>query len=149
MYSINCRRRMRSDDDLLVVDSIHPRFSHATWVAIAVGGGAVLGAGVSLIGMNKQGQANSAANQANQSAQNQQNQSAWSSYLMTRGIAPTGPVTPGVIPAAGNFQAVNTRLPLWATVSQTTVPIGNQAARGPIGGAAPGGAPVPFLLKKG
>ncbi len=81
--------------------------------AIALGVG-VLGAGVSLYGANKQKKAVDSANAANAALQEDQNQSAWNAYLLSRGINPTGAVT-GQIPQ--NAQAVNTRLPLWATAS--------------------------------
>lgn len=84
----------------------------------AVIGAAVIGAGATAYGANKQAKASKAAandtnamNAANTLATNKTN---WSNYLMTRGIAPTGDVTPGVLPAAGQFRSVNAKLPLWA-----------------------------------
>ncbi len=81
--------------------------------AIALGVG-LAGAAASVYGANKQKKSVDAANTANAGLQAEQNQSAWNAYLLSRGINPTGAVT-GQIPQ--NAQAVNTRLPLWATAS--------------------------------
>lgn len=84
---------------------------HHTWVAIGV---TVVGGAVSAYGANKQAKAvQSAANQ-NAASQDAQNQSAWASYLMSRGVNPSGAAT-GQIPS--NPQAINTKLPLWATAN--------------------------------
>lgn len=53
-----------------------------------------------------------AANNENQALQAKQNQSAWAAYLMSRGVNPNGAET-GTIPS--NPQAINSKLPLWAT----------------------------------
>lgn len=100
-----------------------------TWVAVGVGvGSMVVGAGVSMYGANKQRQATKDAQKANQTEQDKQNNAAWVNYLMQRGIAPTSSVETGVIPQAGNYQAVNTRMPLWMTVSRArTTPAGGTA----------------------
>lgn len=87
---------------------------HHTWVAVAVGGGALLGAGASIYGANKQSQAAKDASKQNAESQADQNAAAWSNYLMTRGINPSGAAT-GQIPT--NPQAINARLPLWATAN--------------------------------
>ncbi len=81
------------------------------WVGI---GSAVLGAGTSIIGANKQAKAVGAANDQNAALQEQQNQSAWNAYLLSRGINPGGAKT-GELPT--NPQAVNSKLPLWATAN--------------------------------
>jgi hypothetical protein len=80
----------------------------------------MLGAGAvaTVYGANKQSQDNKAAQAQNAQLQTQQNNSAWTNYLMTRGMAPTSPISAGVIPTEGQYRAVNTRLPLWATVSK-------------------------------
>lgn len=80
------------------------------WTAIAT---TAVGTGASLYGANKQAKAVQAANDQNAKLQAEQNQSAWNAYLLSRGINPTGATT-GQIPA--NAPAVNTKLPLWATV---------------------------------
>lgn len=87
-----------------------------SWVAVAV---AAIGAGTTLYGANKQAKANAAAQNQNIASQDTQNQAAWGNYLMTRGIAPTSPVQPGVLPQPGGYQVVNTKLPLWATIKNT------------------------------
>lgn len=87
-----------------------------TWVAVAV---TTVGVGANLVGQNAQKKANNAAIAANQNAQTTQNNAAWTNYLMSRGIAPTSPVAAGVLPGAGQYRAVNARLPLWANVGST------------------------------
>lgn len=67
-------------------------------------------------GQSDQKKANAAALAANQQNQDTTNKIGWSNYLMQRGIAPTGNVTPGQLPAAGQYRSVNTRLPLWMTL---------------------------------
>lgn len=86
---------------------------HHTWVAIGVG---VAGAAASVYGANKQAKSNKEAQASNAALQGDQNQSAWASYLLSRGVNPTGAQT-GQLPS--NPQAVNTRLPLWASVKRT------------------------------
>ncbi len=81
----------------------------------AVGISAAVSLGTAAYGASEQRKANNKAMDQNATLQGQQDSSAWSSYLMSRGMAPTGKVTPGVIPAAGQFKIVNTRLPLYAT----------------------------------
>lgn len=78
---------------------------------------AVVGAGIGLIGANQQKKANEGAQNQNLAAQASQNDSQWGNYLMTRGIAPTSPTTPGVLPQEGQYKVVNSRLPLWMTVN--------------------------------
>lgn len=82
------------------------------WVAV---GTAVLGTGTALYGQSQQRKAQNQANDQNRAAIEQADRGAWNNYLMQRGIygadAPTGTI-PGMTPGA----AVNTRLPLWATV---------------------------------
>jgi hypothetical protein len=81
------------------------------WVGI---GTAVLGAGTSIYGANKQKQAQQDANNANQASIADADQSAWNAYLMQRGLNAGGTAPFGVIPQ--NAQAVNQKLPLWANV---------------------------------
>jgi len=103
----NVRRRSLDEGDVRTT-------KHHTWVAVAVGGSAVLGAGVSMYGANKQSQAARDAAKENKESQAAQIAAAWSNYLMTRGIKPSGAST-GQIPQ--NAQAINARLPLWATAN--------------------------------
>ena len=72
------------------------------------------GIGASIYGANKQAKAVKAASAENAAAQDRQNASAWANYLMTRGVNPAGAQT-GQIPA--NPQAINAKLPLWATAN--------------------------------
>lgn len=80
------------------------------------GGAAVAGTALSLIGQNQQKKANQGAQAQNQRNLDTQNQHQWVNYLLSRGMNPTGAVTPGYIPRAGQYEPVNTRLPLWATM---------------------------------
>jgi len=83
------------------------------WVGI---GTAVVSAGTSLYGANKQSKDNKAAQAQNAALQGEQNQSAWASYLMSRGVNPAGAQT-GQLPT--NPQAINAKLPLWASVKRS------------------------------
>jgi hypothetical protein len=96
---------------------------HHTWVAVAIGGSAVLGAGVSAYGANKQAKANESAQNQNAQLQRDQNNSAWQAYLMSRGINPMG-ATAGTIPT--NAPAINARLPLYANVNVKRSPTGSR-----------------------
>lgn len=87
------------------------------WIAV---GTAVVGTATNLYGANKQAKAIEASNASNQEEQDKQNNSAWASFLLGKGVAPTTPVTAGVMPSAGNYTAVNTRLPLWASMNTPT-----------------------------
>ena len=89
-----------------------PRFArHHTWVAVGVG---VAGVAASAYGANKQSKDNKAAQNQNVASQEEQNRLAWANYLMTHGLNPANAQT-GVLPANG--QAINSRLPLWATAN--------------------------------
>ena len=90
------------------------------WVGI---GTAVVGAGASIYGANKQSQAIKDANNANATATDKQNNAAWVAWLMSRGIQPTGETTYGQIPTSGNYVATNTKLPVWATMTDTSAPL--------------------------
>lgn len=81
------------------------------WGAAIAG---ALGVGASLYGANKQAKDNQAAQSQNADLQAQQNNSAWQAYLMSRGINPMG-ATAGTIPTGA--QAINSKLPLWATMT--------------------------------
>ncbi len=98
------------------------------WVGI---GSVVVGAAGTLYGANAQKTANNKAMDANVAAQDKQNNSAWTNWLMSRGIQPNSPVQAGVTPGPGQYTAVNTKLPLWATMS---VPVGGGNAPGGLGG---------------
>lgn len=98
---------------------------------------AVVGAGTSLYGSNKQAKANAATNAANAKAvsdtnatnkamADEANKLAWAQWLLQRGINPGSSVTPGVIPQGTG--AVNTRMPAWATVKRV-VPAGRAPIR--------------------
>lgn len=138
MHELKLRRlHSRTEDEERDGNAgIHPRFSYASWVAAAVVGSGLIGAGTALYGANKQSQDNRAAQDQNARLQQDQNNAQWTNWLMTRGVAPTSPVTAGVMPTAGNYTATNTRLPLWANINL------------PTPRAAPTGAKVPFLVRK-
>lgn len=87
-------------------------------------GAAILGAGATVYGANKQASAQSDANAANAASVAGSDQSAWNSYLLSRGIQGNNAPT-GTIPTDG--AAVNTKLPLWANV--TTTPAGGGVAK--------------------
>lgn len=96
---------------------------------IAAGAG-LAGAGLSLYGANRQAQANQAAQDQNAQLQRDQNNASWTSWLLSKGIQPSSPVTAGTIPTAGNFTAANTRLPLWATIQRPTMNVPSAANGG-------------------
>lgn len=96
------------------------------WIPIAA---TALGIGASLYGANKQSKDNASAQAQNAALQKEQNNAQWANWLMSRGIAPTTPVDAGVMPTEGNFRAVNTRLPIWATMTRPTATT-NQGAPG-------------------
>lgn len=83
---------------------------------------AVIGAGASAYGANKQAKSNASAQAQNAALQKEQNDASWANWLMTRGITPTTPVAAGTMPTAGNYTANNTRLPLWATMQRPAAP---------------------------
>ncbi len=104
------------------------------WIGI---GAAVLGAGASLYGANKQSKAVKDAAATNATSQDAQNQSAWASYLMSRGVNPSGAST-GTIPS--NPQAINAKLPLWANAAFSSGPKGwrkKGTGGAPVGTLAP------------
>lgn len=113
MHSLTTRFRHRSTEDAENQGNLHhPKFSHATWGAVAVG---VIGAGTSLYGANKQAKSQAATNAANQASVEKADQAAWVNYLLQRGLA-VDPNTPtGSVPTTG--RAVNTKLPLWMDLS--------------------------------
>ena len=125
-----------------LVDGEEPRtMRHHTWVAVAIGGSAIVGAGVGLYGANKQSQNVSDTNAANAQLQTQQNNSAWQAYLLSRGVNPQG-ATAGNMPAT--MQATNTRLPLWATWTMPGTPAvaGTPGTRRLVRRTPAGGAPA-------
>jgi len=97
------------------------------WVGI---GTAVLGAGTSIHGANKQKQAQEEANKANQASIANSDLSAWQGYLMQRGLNPSGVTQFGQIPT--NAQAVNTKLPLWANVRMNPAAVTARTAGTPM-----------------
>lgn len=97
------------------------------WVGI---GALVVGAAGTLYSSNAQKKASQAATNANVSSQDKVNDSAWTAWLMSKGIQPTTPVSAGTIPTAGNYSAINTKLPIWANVNYgTSVPGSNGGIR--------------------
>ena len=84
-------------------------------MAAAVGVG---GLAMAYKGQKDQKKANAAANATNEANQTEMNRIGWSNYLMQRGMAPPTNIQPGVIPQAGQFKAVNTRMPLWMTLNR-------------------------------
>lgn len=137
-----------------LADGEEQRFMrHHTWVAVAIGGSAIVGAGVGLYGANKQSQAVADTNKQNAELQTQQNNSAWQAYLMSRGLNPQGAAA-GVIPT--NPQPINARLPLWANVNVTTgpktwtrTPSRTPAGAGRILGLNTGGTPAAAPMSYG
>lgn len=124
MIDLPARKRRCHDEAQQIAEASatsHPVRSRASvaWIGAGI---AAVGLVTNVVGANKQASAISDANAANQSAQAQQNSGAWGNYLLTRGIAPTTPPTPGVIPSAGQYTAVNSRLPLWANVTSSNGP---------------------------
>lgn len=135
MTTIHRRKRHHDESDAMLEHfEPHPKFSHASmaWVAI---GTAVLGAGASIYGANKQSKSQGDANAANRAAIEQADRSAWNNYLMQRGLYGANAAS-GVIP--DNARAVNTRLPLWANVPS----IGRGGVGTPVGGGGLGDGAV-------
>ena len=99
------------------------------WVGV---GTLVLGAATSLYSANAQKKANQGAQNANATAQDKQNAASWTNWLMTKGIMPTTPVAAGVMPSAGGYAAVNTKLPIWANVNYGATAPGVSASGGGI-----------------
>lgn len=109
-----------------------------TWAAVVVGGSTLIGTGLSMYGANKQAQDTRHTQDLNMAAQKESERQNWLRYLNTRGINAAPGTQTGELPGFAPGAALNTRLPLWATL---TLP-----------GAAPGAAPAtkqPFLIKKG
>ncbi len=119
MHSLTTRHHRCSQDSESDRGGFHhPKFSHATWAAIAVG---VVGAGTAVYGANKQAKAQSAANASNQASVDRADQSSCINYLLQRGLA-VDPSTPtGSVPTNG--RAVNTRAPLWMNLDIPGQPI--------------------------
>jgi hypothetical protein len=88
----------------------------------AVIGAAVIGAGATVYGADKQASASAAANSANAAAVNTANNESWTNYLASRGISQGGTVPYGTGLTGG--QAINAKLPLWATVNVPTTESG-------------------------
>ena len=86
------------------------------WIAGAVVGTGLIGAGASIYGANKTSKAIDKQTAANSAAQAEANKVGWTNYLLTRGIQPVGDVTTGEMP--NSYKAVNTRLPVWANVTR-------------------------------
>lgn len=111
-----------------------------TWVAVAVIAAGAIGAGATIYGANKQASSSAAANEANKTAVEQANDQSWTNYLLSRGLS-TGSVIPaGTMPTGG--QAVNTRLPLWATVDVPNQYLRNGGGASLQSALVGGGAPT-------
>jgi hypothetical protein len=107
----------------------------ATGTAALIAGG--LGAGASLYGANKQSKNQKATDASNRAAIQESDLNSWRGYLMQRGLNPSGVTTFGQIPT--NAQAVNTRLPLYATVSRPATSLaGTTGGRVRLSGTARG-----------
>lgn len=106
----------------------------SAWVTGAV---AVAGIGASLYGANKQAQSDAEAQKLNKAQFEAQQLQNWNQYLMQRGIDPTGNTTVG---GYGSGKAINSRLPLWASVQQTTGASAPGELRVVRRGATPAGA---------
>ena len=78
-----------------------------SWMAVAIGGSTVLGAGVSMAGANKQAKAINSANSANAASEAEAARQNWENYLMQRGIMPTSTTQTGEVPQ--NAQAPSRR----------------------------------------
>jgi len=100
-----------------------------TWVAAAIGGSALLGAGASIYGANKQAKAIASANAANQASEAEAARQNWVNYLMQRGVMPSSSTQTGEVPT--NLQVVNTKLPIWATMRNGSGGI-RRIVRGPV-----------------
>ena len=106
------------------------------------------GAGLTAIGANKQAKATAAAQDKNYQQFLESERNNWRNYLMQRGINPNGAET-GQLPA--NATPINSRLPLWMSVS---VPGGAPAAGAttprrrlvPIGAATPTAVVAPAAV---
>ena len=77
-----------------------------SWMAVAVGGSALLGAGTTLYGANKQSKAIDSANAANLAATEATNKQNYEMWLRSRGVGANG-------------QPVNYVMPEWLTVNTT------------------------------
>ena len=110
--------------------------------------GGALGAGATVYGANKQAKANASAQDKNYQQFQESERNNWRNYLMQRGINPNGAET-GQLPA--NATPINSRLPLWMSVS---VPGGAPAAGAttprrrlvPIGAATPTAVVAPAAV---
>ena len=106
----------------------------SAWVTGGIAaGGLILGA----VGANKQAKADAAAQAQNKAQFEAQQLQNWNNYLMQRGIDPTGNTTVG---GYGSGKAINSRLPLWASVQQTTGASAPGELRVVRRGATPAGA---------
>lgn len=83
-----------------------------SWIAVGVAGATLVGGAVSANGAKKSQQQ---ANATNERLADEKNAFDWNSYLLQRGINAGGTAQPGEIPVGGT--AVNTSLPIWATIN--------------------------------
>jgi hypothetical protein len=113
MHDFKLRVRRHADEEALGISLEHPRFSHGTWVAVAVAGAGLVG---SVYGASQQAKAVKDTNAANQASVTAGNTADWNNYLLSRGVNAGGAAAPGTIPS--NAIPTNTRLPLWMNVQQ-------------------------------
>ena len=85
----------------------------SVWVTGGIAAGGLV---MNAIGANKQAQANADAQRQNKEQFEAQQLQNWNQYLMQRGIDPAGNTKVG---GYGSGQAINSRLPLWASVQRT------------------------------
>lgn len=111
------------------------------WIAGATIAAGALGAGASLYGANKQAKSDAEAQRLNKAQFDAQQLQNWNQYLMQRGIDPAGNTTVG---GYGSGRAINSRLPLWASVEQTTGASAPGELRVVRRGAAPAAGMVPM-----
>lgn len=104
----------------------------SAWIT---GSAIVAGAGLNLIGANKQAKSNDEANRLNKEQFDAQQLQNWNNYLMQRGINPAGNTTVG---GYGTGAPINSRLPLWASVARQDNPGPLRVVRRGMGGAPAG-----------
>jgi hypothetical protein len=109
------------------------------WVAAV---GAVVGAGATMYGANKQSKDAAHAQDVNLASNASAQRDNWLHYLMTRGVTPGPDTQNGEVPGFAPGAVLNTRLPLWARVTMPAQPA-------PATPTDPQGQPLPFLIKKG
>jgi hypothetical protein len=95
------------------------------WIGL---GAIAVGTAGTLYSTNAQKKANQSAQNANQAQQDKQNDFSWNAWLMSKGVQPNAPLTAGTMPTPGGYSAVNTKLPLWATMKMPSTSTSGKAA---------------------